>query len=125
MKKIVGMVAGFGVLAAVAMAGSPAQITGTVAAAGTSLDVPASVGTGFKLQAVQFSAANATVHTVKVVVASGAITNYLGVKTVSATALYGRMLVVTNSPWLFAGDKVRLSAVGSQIPRYMFCQDCG
>ena len=36
----------------------------------------------------------------------GTITNQVGVKVVSAT---DRMLVLTNAPWLFQGDSVRIT----------------
>jgi len=45
-----------------------------------------------------------TTQTVALV--QGAITNQVGTKVVGAT---DRMLVLTNAPWLFAGDAVRVT----------------
>ena len=95
-------------LAGAALAGSPAQVTGTVATNGVSLDVPASGGVAFKLQAVVFGAAAGTTQTVALV--QGGITNQIATKAVSAT---DRMLTVTNAPWLFAGQTVRITTTAT------------
>ena len=104
MKRILAVLAGLLVPVAVALAGSPAQTTGTVATAGTSLGVPASGSVGYRLQAVVFGATAGTTQTVALV--EGGITNQIGTKVVSAT---DRMLTVTNAPWLFAGEQVRIT----------------
>jgi len=91
-----------------ALAGTPAQITGTVATSGTSLNVPASGSVGFKLQAVVFGAAAGTTQTVAVVQAG--ITNQIATKVVAAT---DRMLTVTNAPWLFSGQTVRITTTAT------------
>ena len=61
-------------------------------------------GMAFRLEAVVFGAAEGKTQTVALV--QGTITNQVGVKVVSAT---DRMLVVTNAPWLFQGDGVRIT----------------
>lgn len=93
-----------GLVAAVAMAGSPARVTGTVATNGTSITVPASGSMAFKLQAVVFGGAAGPTQTVALV--QGGITNQIGTHAVSATA---RMYSATNAPWLFAGEAVRIT----------------
>ena len=104
MKKLIGVLAGVLVSVAVALAGSPAQTTGTVAVAGTALTVPASGGMAYKLQAVVFGADASTTQTVSLV--QSGITNQIATKAVSAT---DRMLSVSNAPWLFAGETVRVT----------------
>ena len=86
------------------IAGSPVQTTGTVATNGTSITVPASGSMAYKLQAVVFGATAGTTQTVALV--QGGITNQIGTKAVSATDL---MLSVTNMPWLFEGEAVRIT----------------
>lgn len=66
------------VAAGFVLAGSPTQVTGTVATNGTSLSVPASGSMAFKLQAVVFNAAANTTQTVALV--QGGITNQIGTK---------------------------------------------
>lgn len=104
MKKIIGFMAGLLVLAVVGLAGSPSQMTGTVATAGTGFTVPASGSMGYKLQAVVFGAEAGTTQTVALV--QGGITNQIATKAVSAT---DRMLSVTNGTWMFAGEQVRIT----------------
>ena len=101
---MIGVVVGLMVSAVVAMAGSPAQMTGTVATNGAAFTVPASGSMGYKLQAVVFGADASTTQTVSLV--QSGITNQIGTKAVSAT---DRMLSVTNGPWMFAGDLVRIT----------------
>ena len=104
MRKLIGMLVGLLVSVSVALAGSPAQTAGTVATNGTAITVPASGSMGYKLQAVVFGADAGTTQTVALV--QGSITNQIATKGVSAT---DRMLVVTNAPWLFAGEQVRVT----------------
>lgn len=107
MKRLIELLAGLAAVAtcaSVALAGSPAQTTGTVATSGTAITVPASGGMAYKLQAVVFAADTGTTQTVALV--QGGITNQIATKTVSAT---DRMLTVTNAPWLFAGETVRVT----------------
>ena len=111
MKKIVmvaAVVAGMCVAWLAARAGSPARITGNVATNGTAFAVPVSGGVGFRLQHAVFAAAAGTTQTVALV--QGAITNQVGTKVVGAT---DRMLVLTNAPWLFAGDAVRVTTTAT------------
>ena len=91
-----------GLVACVALAGSPAQTTGTVVTAGSAFTCPASGGMAYRLQAVVFGAEVATTQTVALVHANGQ-TNQLATHVVRATA---RMLTVTNCPWMFSGEKV-------------------
>ncbi len=108
MKKIrVGLVAGC-VACLGARGESPARVVGTVATSGTSFAVPASGGVAFRLEAVVFGAAAGTTQTVAFV--QGTITNQVGKKVVSAT---DRMLVLTNAPWLFQGESVRITTTAS------------
>ena len=104
MKKLIGILAGLCAAVGVALAGSPAQTTGTVATAGTALAVPASGSMAYRLQAVVFGADAGTTQTVALV--QGGITNQIATKAVSAT---DRMLSVTNAPWQFAGESVRIT----------------
>ena len=104
MRKLIGVLTGVLVAVGGALAGSPAQTTGTVAVAGTALTVPASGGMAYKLQAVVFAADTGTTQTVALV--QGGITNQLATKAVSAT---DRMLTVTNAPWMFSGETVRIT----------------
>ena len=108
MKKMIGVVAALLVSTAVAMAGSPTQTTGTVATNGTSLSIPASGSMAYKLQAVVFGADASTTQTVSLV--QSGITNQIATKAVSAT---DRMLSVTNAPWLFAGETVRITTTAT------------
>ena len=110
MKKLVSGVLTVAVacLAAVALAGSPAKVSGTVATNGVNLTVPASGSVAFRVQAVVFDAAADTTQTVSLV--HGSITNQLGTKAVSAT---DKMLTVTNAPWLFAGESVRITTTAT------------
>jgi hypothetical protein len=91
-----------------ALAGSPAQTTGTVATNGTAITVPASGGMAYRLQAVVFGATAGTTQTVALV--QGGITNQIGTKVVSAS---DRMLTVTNAPWLFAGERVLITTTAT------------
>ena len=108
MKKMIGVVAGLMVSAAVVLAGSPSQMTGTVVTNGTSLSIPASGSMAYKLQAVVFGADASTTQTVSLV--QSGITNQIATKVVSAT---DRMLSVTNGPWMFAGDLVRITTTAT------------
>jgi hypothetical protein len=108
MKKLIAVLAGVLVSVGGALAGSPAQTTGTVAVAGTAITVPASGGMAYKLQAVVFAADAGTTQTVALV--QGGITNQLATKTVSAT---DRMLTVTNAPWMFSGETVRITTTAT------------
>ncbi len=109
MKKRLGLLmAGLCVAGVAAWAGSPARIAGSVATTGTAFAVPVSGGVGFRLQHVVFAAAAGTTQTVALV--QGSVTNQIGTKIVSAT---DRMLVVTNAPWLFAGDAVRVTTTAT------------
>jgi hypothetical protein len=87
---------------------SPARVVGTVATGGTSFAVPASGGMAFRLEAVVFGAAAGSTQTVALV--QGTITNQVGKKVVSAT---DRMLVLTNAPWLFQGESVRITTTAT------------
>lgn len=108
MRKLIGVaVAGFLAVGA-ALAGSPAQTTGTVATAGTAFTVPASGSMAYRLEAIVFGATAGTTQTVALV--QGGITNQIGTKIVSATDC---MLTVTNAPWLFAGEKVRITTTAT------------
>ena len=104
MKRMLAVLVAGCVACAVARGESPARVVGTVATNGTSFTVPASGGMAFRLEAVVFGAAEGKTQTVALV--QGTITNQVGVKVVSAT---DRMLVVTNAPWLFQGDGVRIT----------------
>ena len=103
MKAFTTIVALVIVSAVLALAG-PAQRVCTVPTAGTNLAIPASGSMAFQLQAVIFAAEAATTQTVSVV-HTGAITNQLATHVVSATS---RMLTVTNCPWLFSGETIRI-----------------
>jgi hypothetical protein len=114
-KRVIGWLAGMLLPAVVAMAGSPAQVTGTVAVAGSNLTVPASGSVAFKLEAIVFDRADAsaggwalTTQTVSLV--HGPYTNQLTTKAVTAT---DGLLLVTNAPWQFAGDKVRITTTAT------------
>ena len=108
MKKMLVMVVVACVAGCVAWAGSPARIAGCVATNGTSFAVPVSGSVGFRLQHAVFGAEADSTQTVALV--QGTVTNQLGRKTVAAT---DRMLVVTNAPWLFAGDTVRVTTTAT------------
>ena len=95
-------------VAGVALAGSPAKVSGTVATNGVSLTVPASGSVAFRVQSVVFAAAAGTTQTVALV--HGSITNQVGTKAVSAT---DRMLSLTNAPWVFAGESVRITTTAT------------
>ena len=113
MKKLIGILAGVLVSAAVVMAGSPARVTGSVATTGTTFLVPASGSTAYRLQNVTYgyaTAAGATQAVVVAVVQSG-ITNQIATKTV--TAATDIMLTMTNAPWLFDGDGVRITTTAT------------
>ena len=104
---VVGMLAFAGSL----WAGSPAQVAGSVPTNGAAFTVPASGSMAYKLQAVVFSAgavSTSAVHTVSLV--QGSLTNQIGTKTVAATDC---MLTVSNAPWQFAGDKVRITTTAT------------
>ena len=75
---------------------------------GTAITVPASGSVAYRLQAVVFGAAAGTTQTVALV--QGGITNQIATKAVSAT---DRMLTVTNAPWLFAGESVRITTTAT------------
>ena len=108
MKKLLGWLVAGCVAGLAAMAASPARITGSVATAGTAFAVPVSGGVGFRLEHAVFAAAAGTTQTVALV--HGTVTNQLATKVVSAT---DRMLTVTNAPWLFAGDSVRVTTTAT------------
>jgi hypothetical protein len=108
MKKILAVVV-VGCVACLGARGeSPARVVGTVATGGTSFTVPASGGVAFRLEAVVFGAAAGSTQTVALV--QGTITNQIAKKVVSAT---DRMLVVTNAPWLFQGESVRITTTAA------------
>ena len=102
--KVVGWLAGMCLMAGLAAAGSPVQTTGTVATNGTAIAVPASGSMAYRLQAVVFGADANTTQTVALV--QGGVTNQIATKVVTAT---DRMLTVTNAPWLFEGQPVRIT----------------
>ena len=108
MKRIVMGLVAVCVACAGARGESPARVVGTVATGGTSFTVPASGGVAFRLEAVVFGATAGTTQTVAFV--QGTITNQVGGKVVSAT---DRMLVVTNAPWLFQGELVRITTTAA------------
>ena len=93
-----------------ALAGSPARVAANVATNGTSIAVPASGSAAYKLQAVVFGSATGTTHSVALV--QGSITNQIATKTVTATDC---MLTVTNAPWLFAGELVRITTTATEV----------
>ena len=93
--------------AGVALAGSPARVTGTVATNGTSLAVTPSGGNGFQLQGVAVASVATTTQTISYVI--GGITNLVGTHVTTAT---DRLYSVTNGPWLVAGDYVRIVPAG-------------
>lgn len=95
-------------VAGLVLAGSPVQTTGTVATNGTSITVPASGSMAYRLQAVVFGATAGTTQTVALV--QGGITNQVGAKAVAAT---DRMLSLTNMPWLFSGEAVRITTTAT------------
>jgi hypothetical protein len=119
-KKIVGWIAGLALPVGIAMAGSPAHVSGTVATNGVAIEVPASGGTGFRLEAVVFGADAGTTQTVALV--QGGITNQIATKAVSAT---DRMLWVTNAPWLFAGESVRITTSATNSYGVVLVGECG
>ena len=84
------------------LAGQSTYAGATVVTAGTAITCPASGGMAYKLQAVIFGAEVATTQTVALVHSNGQ-TNQIATHVVSAT---GRMLTVTNCPWMFSGEKV-------------------
>ena len=108
MKRLLKMLAGLlGAVACagVALAGSPVHVVGTSATTGvTVVSAPASGSMGFKLQNVVFGAFLDTTQVVSVV--QGTITNQLATKAIAAT---DRMLAVSNAPWRFAGDSIRVT----------------
>ena len=106
-RKLVGVVAGLLLPAGLALAGSPARVTGTVATNGTSLAVATSGGNGFQLQAVVVGSVVSTTQTVSYVIAG--LTNQVGSYVTTATE---RLFGVTNGPWLMAGDYVRIVPAG-------------
>ena len=108
MKRIVMGLVAVCVACAGARGESPARVVGTVATNGTSLAVPASGGMAFRLEAVVFGATAGTTQTVTLV--QGTITNQIAKKVVGAT---DRMLVVTNAPWLFQGELVRITTTAA------------
>ena len=108
MKKMLVTVAAGCVAGMAAWAGSPARIAGSVATNGTSFAVPVSGSVGFRLQHAVFGAEAGSTQTVALV--QGTVTNQLGRKTVAAT---DRMLAVTNAPWLFEGDAVRVTTTAT------------
>ena len=106
-------------VAGVVMAGSPAQTTGTVAVAGTSITCPASGGMAYKLQNVvyDFNAAGGATQTVTVSLVQSGITNQIATKTM--TAATDIMLTITNAPWLFQTDQVRITTTGTNACRFL------
>ena len=108
MKRIVMGLVAVCVACAGARGESPARVVGTVATGGTSFTVPASGGVAFRLEAVVFGATAGTTQTVSLV--QGTITNQIAKKVVSAT---DRMLVLTNAPWLFQGESVRITTTAA------------
>ena len=108
MKRIVMGLVAVCVACAGARGESPARVVGTVATGGTSFTVPASGGMAFRLEAVVFGAAAGSTQTVSLV--QGTITNQIAKKVMSAT---DRMLLVTNAPWLFQGELVRITTTAT------------
>ena len=100
---------------AVAWAGSPARVTGSVATngTGTAFAVPVSGGVGFRLQSVLLNATVGTTQTVSIV--CGNVTNTCGAKVIASG---DKQLVVTNAPWLFAGDSVRVAPSAGQVTTF-------
>ena len=107
MKRFIGILAGLLLPAGLAMAGSPARVTGTVGTNGTSIAVSPSGGNGFQLQGVVVGSVATTTQTVNYVIAG--ITNLVGTHVTTAT---DRLFSVTNGPWLMAGDFVRIVPAG-------------
>ena len=107
-RKILAVLVALVALGGLALGGSPARVTGTVATNGTAFAVPASGGMAFRLQAVVFGAAAGTTQTVALV--QETITNQIATKVVAATDC---MLTVTNAPWLFDGEKVRITTTAT------------
>ena len=120
LKRLSGLVAGAVVCAGVALAGSPVQTTGTVATNGTSITVPASGSMAYRLGAVVFGASAGSTQTVALV--QGGLTNQIATKAVSATDC---MLTVTNAPWLFAGEKVRITTTATNSYRAVLVGETG
>ena len=113
MKRLIGWLVGLLMPVAVAVAGSPALITGTVATNGTSFAVPVSAGGGYRLQNVTYgyAAAGGATQAVTVAVVQSGITNQIATK--SVTAATDIMLTITNAPWLFSGDAVRITTTAT------------
>lgn len=108
MKKILVLVVAVVAACATALGESPARVAGTVATSGSSFAVPASGGMAFRPEVVVFGAAAGTTQTVSLV--QGSITNQVGMKVVSAT---DRTLVLTNAPWLFQGESLRVTTTAT------------
>ena len=111
---VVGLVAGVA-----AFAGSPTMTTGTVAVAGTSTTCPASGSMAYRLQNVvyDFNVAGGATQTVTVAVVQSGITNQLATKTI--TAATDIMVAITNAPWLFQADQVRITTTGTNSCRFV------
>lgn len=118
--RIMGLMAGLMASAGVAVAGSPVQTTGTVATNGTAITVPASGSMAYRLGAIVLGAPAGTTQTVALV--QSGITNQIATKVVSATDC---MLTVTNAPWLFAGEKVRITTTATNSYRVVLVGETG
>ena len=103
-RKLVGLLAGVCLPVGLAVAGSPVQTTATVATNGTAITEPASGSMAYRLETIVFGAPAGTTQTVALV--QSGITNQIATKAVTATDC---MLTVTNAPWLFASEKVRIT----------------
>jgi hypothetical protein len=119
-RMLIGVLAGLCLPVGLALAGSPVQTTGTVATNGTAITVPASGSMAYRLQAVVFGASAGTTQTVALV--QSGITNQIATKAVSATDC---MLTVTNAPWLFAGEKVRITTTAANSYRAVLVGETG
>ena len=119
-RKWIGILAGLCLPVGLALAGSPVQSSGTVATNGTSFNVPASGSMAYRLDAIVFGAPAGTTQTVALV--QSGITNQIATKAVSATDC---MLTVTNAPWLFAGEKVRITTTATNSYRAVLVGETG
>ena len=119
-RKLIGLLAGFCLPVGLAVAGSPVQTIATVATNGTSITVPASGSMAYRLETIVFGAPAGTTQTVALV--QSGITNQMATKVVSATDC---MLTVTNAPWLFAGEKVRITTTATNSFRAVLVGETG
>jgi len=110
----VRLLAGLVLPVGLAVAGSPAKTTATVAAGTTNTVGTGSVtlsfgdGIGFRTEAVVMPATAATTQTVYFVF--GSVTNSIGTKTAAANDY---VLSLTNAPWLFDGDGVVITTTAT------------